>query len=121
FYEWRKTAAGKQPYYIRSHDGAPLAFAGLWERWPGPDGAPVETCTILTTEPNELMAPLHNRMPVILPRDAYATWLDPKTDDASRLQPLLGPCPSESLRADPVSKRVNNPANDTPECINPQI
>ena len=119
FYEWQKQERRKQPYYIRLLDGKPFAFAGLWDHWEGTNSGPIDSCTIITTEPNELTAPLHNRMPVILHRKDYALWLDPDTRQTNVLQPLLRPYPSEEMLAHPVSTRVNNPATDSPECTRP--
>jgi len=119
FYEWRRQGRRKQPFYVRLRDGRPFAFAGLWEHWEGPGGQAIDSCALLTTEPNALMRPLHHRMPVILDPDAYALWLDPATQEGDRLQPLLRPYPPEAMTAYPVSPRVNNPLNDTPECIHP--
>jgi putative SOS response-associated peptidase YedK len=101
----------KVPYLIRRRDERPFAFAGLWERWRGP-GEPVESCTILTTEPNELMAPIHDRMPVILDPADYDVWLDARAGTKDRVLPLLKPTAAENLVAFPVSKRVNSPSND---------
>lgn len=118
FYEWSKLpgSKGKQPHYIRMRDGGPFAFAGLWERWTGPDRAVIDSCTLLTTAPNELIETLHNRMPAILgPRD-YDAWLDPA---AQRLEALLRPYPSDEMVASPVGTLVNDPANDTRACIAP--
>jgi putative SOS response-associated peptidase YedK len=120
FYEWQRTGQGKQPYFIRMRDDRPFAFAGLWEAWEGPDHSQVESCTLLTTEPNELLRPIHNRMPVILPAEDYQPWLDREVQDSKQLAPLLRPYPSEAMRADPVGKFVNNPAHDAPECIEPE-
>ncbi|MEW6287745.1 MAG: SOS response-associated peptidase [Chloroflexota bacterium] len=121
FYEW-KTVAGKKtktPYYIHLTDRRPFAFAGLWDVWESPDGSSLKTCTIITTEPNELMATLHNRMPAILhPRD-YAKWLDPSPQTPESLLPLLKPYPAEAMTAYPVSTLVNKPGNDSPELIAP--
>jgi len=117
FYEWKRAGKQKQPYCIRMRDDRPFAFAGLWERWEHPDGAPLETCTILTCEPNEMMAGIHDRMPVILPAAAYQQWLDPGEQEAPRLKSLLRPCPTEEMRAFQVSTRVNSPANDDPACL----
>jgi len=119
FYEWRRAGATKQPYFIHRADDRPFAFAGLWERWEGPDHTVLETCALITTEANELMAPIHDRMPVILSPDDYALWLDPAIEDPKRLQPLLRPCPSEALVAYPVGAHVNNPRNDDARCIAP--
>jgi putative SOS response-associated peptidase YedK len=119
FYEWQKTERGKQPFYIRLREGRTFAFAGLWERWKGPDEALIESCTLLTTQPNELIHALHNRMPVILhPRD-YELWLDPGVQQAERLQPLLQAYPAGEMEAYPVSRLVNRPENDDPRCIEP--
>lgn len=119
FYEWAGAGRRKQPWCIRRSDGAPFAFAGLWERWSPPAGEPVDTCTILTTTPNALMAPIHHRMPAILDPQAYAPWLDPDLRDPGRLLPLLGPAPSEELTAYRVSLLVNRPSNDSPACLAP--
>ncbi|MBC8123857.1 MAG: SOS response-associated peptidase [Gemmatimonadaceae bacterium] len=119
FYEWqRREASKKQPYYLRLQDMRPFAFAGLWERWTGPEGEVIDSCTILTTSANTLMKPIHDRMPVILePRD-YELWLDPDTRSPDRLIPLLKPYPPDQMSAHQVSPLVNSPANDSPECIN---
>ncbi|NOZ51239.1 MAG: SOS response-associated peptidase [Chloroflexi bacterium] len=118
FYEWQKRKSGKQPYYIALQRHQLFAIAGLWERWQSPDGSVIESCTLLTTTPNELVRPLHNRMPVILAPAAYADWLAPRTP-ASRLKSLLRPYPADHMIAYPVSTRVNSPAYDTPDCIQP--
>jgi putative SOS response-associated peptidase YedK len=91
----------------------------LWDRWQPPDGQPLETCTTLTTTPNEVLQPLHDRMPVILPSSAYGLWLDPAVRDVEPLQALLTPFPAEEMIAYPVSTRVNNPTYDSPECTEP--
>ncbi len=119
FYEWKRLGTKKQPYYIRRNDGQPFAFAGLWEHWQGPDETLIDSYTILTTEPNDLVEPLHNRMPVILSPQDYDLWLDPEVQDARRLKPLLRPCDSGEFVADPVGTRVNNSANDDPSCVVP--
>jgi putative SOS response-associated peptidase YedK len=119
FYEWQKLNGGKQPFFIRLQDGRPFAFAGLWEHWQGPEDAVLESCTLLTTGPNELMQALHNRMPVILPPQDYALWLDPQVGQVERLQPLLRPYPAAEMIAYPVSRRVNSPENDDRLCIEP--
>lgn len=117
FYEWKKEGAGKRPFYVRRRDGAPFAFAGIWERWEGTGGEAVETCAILTTEPNELLAPLHDRMPLIVPPEEYGRWLDPSLRTPERLAPLLRPFPSAALEAFPVGREVNNPRADDPSLI----
>lgn len=121
FYEWRKEADGrtKTPVYICLKSRAPFAFAGLWEVWQSPDGSEVLSCTIITTPPNELLAGIHNRMPAILPSQAYAQWLSPEEVSPSVLKALLRPYPSEEMLAYPVSPRVNRPEVDTPELILP--
>jgi putative SOS response-associated peptidase YedK len=115
FYEWQKVEGGKQPMLIRLRSSELFAFAGLWETWRGPEG-PVETCTIVTTEPNAVTASIHNRMPVILSPTDYDRWLDPSQPGA---QELLRPCPDDWLEAYPVSTRVNTPRNDAADLIEP--
>ncbi len=119
FYEWQKLDGRKQPHFIRLRGGRPFGFAGLWERWAPAGAEPLESCTIVTTAPNELLAPLHDRMPVILERGDFASWLDPGVRDAAAVTPLLRPYPAEEMEAYPVGLRVNNPANDDPDCIEP--
>ena len=119
FYEWQRRELRKQPFYIRMHDGAPFAFAGLWDRWESPDKGVIETCTILTTATNALLAPIHDRMPVILPPGKYDQWLDPSLQDPDSLAPLLVPFPPEDMAAFPVSPRVNAPSTDDEGCIAP--
>jgi putative SOS response-associated peptidase YedK len=119
FYEWQRRGAGKQPYHIRMRDGKPFAFAGLWEEWEGTIAGPIESCTILTTAANDLVAPLHDRMPVIIAPSDFALWLDPKTTDAAALKVLLRPYPSERMVAVPVSTAVNDPAHDDRACTEP--
>ena len=121
FYEW-KGAEGKKvktPFFIHMKDRKPFAFAGLWDSWNSPEGSLIKSCTIITTEPNELTGIIHNRMPVILhPRD-YAKWLDPSPQTPDQLRPLIKPYPAELMDAYPVSTLVNTPANDTPELVVP--
>ncbi len=119
FFEWKKENRHKQPFHIRLRDRRPFAFAGLWERWEGAEGKAIDTCTILTTTPNDLLRPLHHRMAVILEPGNYDLWLDPTNHEVDRLQPLLRPYPAELMTAYLVSTRVNNPANDHPECVEP--
>jgi putative SOS response-associated peptidase YedK len=118
FYEWQRQEGGKQPFYIRMQSGQPFALAGLWEHWEGAGGI-IESCTLLTTEPNDLVRPLHNRMPVVLAPQDYDLWLDVSIQDRDLLQPLLKPYPSPDMVAYPVSTWVNRPANDGPRCIEP--
>lgn len=122
FYEWKALdpaakKPAKQPYYIRQRDDGVFAFAGLWDRWRSPEGEEIDSFTILTTEPNELMRNLHDRMPVIIPRQKYGVWLDTQLQDVEPLVPLLRPYPAGELVAQPVSNRVNNPRFDDPSCI----
>ncbi|MBN1220482.1 MAG: SOS response-associated peptidase [Anaerolineae bacterium] len=119
FFEWKKGPDTKTPMYIRLASSNPFAFAGLWESWHGADGSHILSCTIITTTPNELMANIHNRMPVILAPEAYEQWLDPAECTPTQLSGLLKPYPAEQMTAYPVSRAVNNPRNDTPECITP--
>jgi putative SOS response-associated peptidase YedK len=105
--------------YIRLASGEPFAFGGLWEEWHSLDGSTILSCTIITTEPNELAATIHNRMPLILPEEAYATWLEPGDGDPAPLTKLLKPYPASKMEAYPVSTLVNSPANDIPEIVQP--
>lgn len=120
FYEWRKEpgSTAKTPMYIQLASKEPFAFAGLWELW-RPDDTPVLSCTIITTTPNDLIVPIHNRMPVILPPTAYNRWLDPEEQKPDALNDLLVPYPAEQMTAYAVSRLVNSPANDVPGCIEP--
>lgn len=118
FYEWKATAAGKQPYWIGLADSRPFAFAGLWDRWAPPDREPMESCTILTTDANEALGPLHDRMPVILDPEDHDVWMDPGTIPWE-LESLLEPYPAEKVRFHPVSTRVNYVANDDEACVAP--
>ena len=119
FYEWKKEEKRKQPYFIRPKGRSSFAFAGLWEQWRGPEGSLVESCTLITTEANELISKLHDRMPVILPPSEYSLWLDPRVSDGRRLIPLLRPYPAQELEAFPVDATVNNPKMDDSSCITP--
>jgi putative SOS response-associated peptidase YedK len=120
FYEWEQIdKRTKQPWQISPRSGQPMAFAGLWEQWTAPDQKTLESCTILTTTANEFMAPLHDRMPVILPRELFAAWLDPSVSDPAQLAPLLAPCPDDWLVRAPVSTAVNSVRNDSPACLEP--
>ncbi len=119
FYEWQKTQHGKQPYSVRMAAAEVFALAGLWERWEGAAGGAVESFTIITTTPNELVERLHDRMPVILRPDEFDRWLDPHYRDTSALHRLLRPYPANEMTAHPVSRYVNKPENKGPECIDP--
>ena len=122
FYEWKKEGKGKQPYFIRRRDHHPFAFAGLWSTWRNPEGgAPVETFTVVTTDANGDIRELHDRMPVIVEKEDFGTWLDPKIDDAEKLQGLLKPAPEGELELVRVSRAVNNPSHDAAECVTPLV
>lgn len=119
FYEWAKDGKTKTPMYVHLKDHALFAFAGLWEIWHSPEGDEIRSCTIITTQPNALVAPLHHRMAVILHEEDYDTWLSPDEMPADKLQPLLRPYESDKMAVYEVSTLVNKPANDSPECILP--
>lgn len=117
FYEWKKEHGSKTPMYITLKDGSPFAFAGLWDLWHSPDGQQLRTCTLITTEPNAVVAPIHDRMPVILTPDAREMWLDNSIQDEHALLPLLSPYPAEDMTARAVSRLVNNPKIEGAELI----
>lgn len=117
FYEWQQVGKAKVPHFIALRGGGPFALAGLYDRWEGAD-AVIESFTILTTRPNALIAPLHDRMPVILSPADYERWLMPQTPP-EQLQALMAPCPAEMLTAYPVSAALNSPREDGPHLIAP--
>ena len=117
FYEWKKEENGKTPMYIAAKSRGPFAMAGLFETWKSPEDELIRSCTIITTSPNTLMEDIHDRMPVILPKDAETIWLDPKLEDQETLTSLLTPYPAEEMEAYVVSTLVNTAKNDFPECI----
>jgi putative SOS response-associated peptidase YedK len=122
FYEWLRQDKTKLPHLYEVDGGKPFAFAGLWESWRGPadhEGPPLESCTLITTDANELAAEIHDRMPVILGAADYATWLDPAIQSAEELQPLLVPFPAQRMTARAVSTYVNNVRNQGPKCVEP--
>ena len=136
FYEWRVVAPPstpkgrpkKQPAFIHRRDGEPMAFAGLWDVWKVPESLEIDgvgadgwlrSCVIVTTRANDLLAPLHDRMPVLLPEEAWASWLDPANDDVERLAELLIPAPDADLEFWPVSTAVNKADNNGPELVEP--
>lgn len=119
FFEWQQRDGGKVPLFIHFEGRPVFALAGLWEIWRSPEGDEIRTCTILTTEANDFMKPIHNRMPVILDRADYDLWLSPKEEPAQALQPLMRPHDPAHMMAYPVSKMVNYPNNDTPQVIEP--
>ena len=117
FYEWQKTSGGKVPFFIHLKDAELFGFAGLYDLYRAPDGQTLKTFTIITTEANELMQPIHDRMPVILPRQAEAEWLDRSVTDPFQVERFLKPYSAQLMEAYPVSKQVNRPANDLPELL----
>ena len=119
FYEWKREGKVKQPYYIHFTDNRPFAFAGLWERWEKSVDTPLESCAMITTGPNALMEPIHDRMPVILHPSDYSRWLGSTIQDFSALNGLLQAHPEEGMESYPVSLLVNNPRNDTSLCLQP--
>jgi putative SOS response-associated peptidase YedK len=116
FYEWKREGKQKLPFCFTLVDESVFAFAGLWDEWKSAQDPLIATCSILTTTPNRLMQDVHDRMPVILERDAYELWLDPGFKRVKELQPLLKPYPAEAMRRYRVSQRVNQVKNDDPEC-----
>jgi putative SOS response-associated peptidase YedK len=118
FYEWRKDGKAKQPFFIRMKDDRPFAFAGLSEHWSKGE-KPIDSASLITTEPNPLMATIHDRMPVILPKEYWDLWLDPEFQSKEKLLSLLQPYPTDEMVATPVSTLVNSPKNENPECVVP--
>ncbi len=123
FYEWQEAdnpeEGGRTPMHIRRRDGALFAFAGLWDEWHGGDGAPLRTCTIITGTPNPLIAPIHDRMPMILRPEDENGWLDPGPHDVQSLLSLLAPYPASEMEAYAVSRKVNAPGVNLPANIAP--
>ena len=119
FYEWKREGKAKKPMLITANPGGLFAFAGLWETWKQPDDSWLLTCAIITTSANEVMKSIHDRMPVILPRESEASWLDPEEQDTAMLSELLLPYDSDRMEAYEVSTLVNSPRNNFPEVIEP--
>lgn len=119
FYEWQTLDGARQPFNIQVHGGRLFAFAGLWDRTPDAEGNWVDSYAILTTSPNNVLAPIHERMPVILAPEAYSAWLDPEPASTEALRPLLAPAPDELVTSYPVSRLVNSTKNDEPACLQP--
>jgi putative SOS response-associated peptidase YedK len=119
FYEWKPELRHKQPFYISMKDHRPFAFAGLWARWEPAGADPIESCTIITTDPNDLLASIHNRMPVILDPMVYECWLDPTFRNPDYLKSVLRPFPADLMMTVPVSTLVNSPSYDVPQCLEP--
>lgn len=118
FYEWKREGTAKQPFHIRLKGGGDFAFSGLWERWYG-DGQVIESCSIIVTDANDLMRPIHDRMPVILEASDYAFWLNPEQRDTGALAGLLKPYPADEMEAVAVSRRVNSPKIDEASLFDP--
>lgn len=121
FYEWEEVEGKKKPLYVKMKDDSPMLFAGIWDHWKSSEGNEIESCTILTTNSNELIKPLHDRMPLILEAGDVNLWLDTQVTDPEKLKLLLVPYPSEKMGMFPVSEIVNSPRNDNPECILPSL
>jgi len=119
FYEWQKAGDRKRPFYVHAKSGAPLAFAGLWETWQGPNGEELETAAIVTTVANRTLKPIHERMPVIVPREAFDPWLNCTDVDAKTAEALIAPAPEGLLEAYEISTAVNRTANDNPKLLEP--
>jgi putative SOS response-associated peptidase YedK len=119
FYEWKALSGRKQPYFVRLKAGGPMAFAGLWETWTGPNGEEMETATIVTTNANRKLGDIHGRMPVIVPPDAFDLWLNCAEVDAQTAAALIAPAPEDLLELYPVSAAVNRTANDNPKLVEP--
>ena len=119
FYEWQRTGKTRQPYLIAMRDSRPFAFAGLWETWEGSQHSAIESCTILTTMANDLVRPIHDRMPAIVDAADYALWLDPAASAPEKLSPVLRPYPAEAMTSHPVSPWVNSPTHEDPRCAEP--
>jgi putative SOS response-associated peptidase YedK len=117
FYEWLAVEGKKHPLYIKLKDNSLMMLAGIWDHWKSPDGNVIESFSILTTSSNELISPLHDRMPVVLDLKFKDIWLDPKLTNPEQLKPYFKPYPSGSMEMYPVSDLVNSPKNETPECI----
>ena len=119
FYEWRRVGDRRLPYFVRLRDGGPMALAGLWEVWSGPNGEEMESAVIITTAANPTLAPIHFRMPAIIAPEAFDLWLDTTTVDAGAAAALLTPAREDLLEVHEVSSAVNHFANDSPELIAP--
>jgi putative SOS response-associated peptidase YedK len=119
FYEWQTVGRLKQPWYFQMRDESPFVFAGLWERWNSADGVELQTCSLITTTPNDIFRPLHDRIPLILSGGTNDIWMDPAISEAPQLEPLLIPLAGEEMKATPVSSRVNSVRHEGPECLEP--
>jgi putative SOS response-associated peptidase YedK len=120
FFEWAGEGKKRRPFYTRTKNGSIMTFAGIWERWRSPEGELLDSCSILTTAANSLIRTVHDRMPVIIRAEEYDLWLDRSITEPGKLKPLYNPYPSELLEMYQVSSLVNNPRNDSFECLAPQ-
>ena len=121
FYEWQAAGERKRPFYVHAKSGKPLAFAGLWETWTGPNGEELETAAIVTTHANRTLAAIHERMPVIVPEEAFDLWLNCAEVDAKTAEALIQPAPDNLLEAYEISTAVNRTANDNPKLLEPIV
>lgn len=119
FFEWEHVGKARRPWLFRRPDESPFGLAGLWETWRAPDGTFIESCAVITTEPNELMRPIHHRMPVMLAPAQFDAWLDPAIREPERLRPLLHPALASDMKMTEVSTHVNNVRHDDPGCLAP--
>jgi putative SOS response-associated peptidase YedK len=119
FFEWKKIGKSRQPFLFRMRSTKPFALGALWERCQSDPSARLESCVILTTAANELAAALHDRMPLIIPAEAFETWLDPGNEDVAQLESILRPYPADKMESMPVGKCVNDAKHDAPECVQP--
>ena len=116
FYEWKRTGRARQAFFFQMKDEAPFVFAGIWDEWKRDDGVTIASCAIVTTSANELLEPIHDRMPVILPEESYHLWLDPRARP-DELAQFMVPFPAHAMKGHPVGRDVNYPANDNHELI----
>ena len=119
FYEWQRSGTARRPMRVVMRTGEPFTFAGLWSMWRDPDGNRVPSCAIITTAANELLRPIHDRMPVVLPKELEEFWLDASVEDAPTLTGIMASCPAGAMEAFEVSRLVNSVANDVPEVVAP--
>lgn len=117
FYEWAKINSRKHPMRIKLRSGEPFGFAGLWETWQSTNGDVIRSCTIVTTQPNKLMEPIHHRMPVIIPKDSEDLWLDSRNQDTSSIRNLIRPFPGDEMEVYEITNLVNSPVNDIPDVL----
>jgi putative SOS response-associated peptidase YedK len=119
FFEWKKDGKQKTPFYITMKSARPVGFAGLYEKWISPKGEEISSCTIITTQANSMLRPIHDRMPVIVGKKDENLWLDPGVDDAEKIAAIIKPFDPEEMASYEVARLVNSPLNNSPECIRP--